>query len=717
MDPIDAAFDSLIAQGSAPWLVKRTGPHIIHRLGMDQPELINDTLPDGSMRLPRLDGTNIPGLVDNRGIACWYLPELRLLADEFEDVGFHFAATQTDQVTAENKPFNTAEMTFSFTRAMPLNIVELPDDAFIGVGDRQEVPDLTVTAVLALPITAQDGTTTDRILQCTVSDAASGNFFVTLHLTGDDVERAYVHFTRGGAAQLRVTATYSAYQNVVFPDPTFVLINDDTAIEALPAPPPQVEVDGVTFLLIGDGEHDSSPEAAAAPQVPPHLIRYFPVTAQIHRTIAVGKAFNTDTYRSRFTITAGDMTRPIIDTDDLTDFASARSEFRELTTLGDVQDRYPSLRRLFFGQVSGTVIAVPAAYGIVSGAKGVAARCDAIVDPSAITGCRFDFTFTLAPLVDPVDMAQLRADLTTVPEAAARTLQLTLPSGLDVRRSSTLDGFASGSAAFTDGIEPHTVAASVEITDTDTTPATTNVNLFLHQLATDGPTPLFGNLFIRVDDLLPQPVVAQAALNLRRTACSDELTATIAADPTPRASATNHGPFDLVMTRFAITGAAALRITALPDQVLSSGQSAILTTAVDDADSVEVSRTLALPSPLPKKQLLDLVAINTQVVDKLQHPLTVNATAVNFDADTITSIAIHFALTALPGLPIPTITLRPAHRVDFVHVAVPVTSAVTGLECTVSMTITDANGDTPVSLTHDFVTDPILIVTPGTLTP
>jgi hypothetical protein len=56
---------------------------------------------------------------------------------------------------------------------------------------------------------------------------------------------------------------------------------------------------------------------------------------------------------------------------------------------------------------------------------GLAATCDSVVDPSpgSTTRCRFHFTFTLAPLADPVDLAALAIDLTGIPEAAGRSLQ------------------------------------------------------------------------------------------------------------------------------------------------------------------------------------------------------------------------------------------------------------------------------------------------------
>ena len=50
--------------------------------------------------------------------------------------------------------------------------------------------------------------------------------------------------------------------------------------------------------------------------------------------------------------------------------------------------------------------------------------------PVTVTGCRFHFTFTVAPMADPVDMARLRADVPAIPEAAGRTLTLR-PEGID----------------------------------------------------------------------------------------------------------------------------------------------------------------------------------------------------------------------------------------------------------------------------------------------
>jgi len=155
----------------------------------------------------------------------------------------------------------------------------------------------------------------------------------------------------------------------------------------------------------------------------------------------------------------------------------------------------------------------------------------------------------------------------------------------------------------------------------------------------------------------------------------------------------------------------------LGDAVLASGQSTNLDVGADEVASVAVSRSMAVPAAVPSAQLLKYVRFNTTVVSELQHPLTVNATAVDFAGRGITGIGIAFSLTDSPALPIPALNLSPAHAIDFVHVQIPVDTAVTGLDCTVVLTIDDNTGQHTKTLDHDFTAEPILILTTNTITP
>jgi hypothetical protein len=678
----DAAFDEFIAAGLAPWLVARIGDGLLSAVSGEA------KLPENALDVPRLEGDFMPntlaGVPDE-----WFLPEFALVTEG--DPGFAFSVTQTGDVGEDGRPFNRATLELSLRAVAPDNL------AVIAVAEHfRPVPDLSLEPTLTVPVTAPDGSTQSQAVPGTATAAAGGGYVATFNLTGPVVQAAYVHLTQGGGAALKIMATYTGYQTAIITEP-------DTGF---PVQGPVFR--GFQFQLFGDG---TTPGPFEPVDPMPGVYWFFQVTAAFARTVPVGLAFDTDTYRSRFTITAKDMTRPIIDANDLDDFAGPRSEYRELTSLGDVAARYPSLRQLYFGQVSGTIVAVPAAYGIRRTAHGLLASCDSIVDdsPGTITGCRFHFTFTVCPMADPIDLAQLSADIPAIPEAAGRTLRVTLPAGLDARYPSSLDGFPAAVAAFSDGQEP-AVQVGADIADDQATPATTTVNLFLDQLAATGPAPLFGNVAIRLDDAFPQPVRTQLTLNLRQTADGDELTISGPAGNPPTAQATNAGPLDVVLHRFAAIAGPQVTVTPLGDRLLPAGTSTTLPGA-GAGTAVEVSRSLAVPSPLPKAAMFNYITFHTETVQEIQHPLTVNAAGLNFAAAGIATIGIQITMTASPGTPVPAMTLTASHPIDSVNVLVPVDSAVTGLDSTVALTLTGPAGQRTVSVSHDFVNDPILVLT------
>ena len=695
---MDAAFDEFIAAGGAPWIVRRAGQSVAAIGRTDGTDAIAGfDVPGGAPRLPRLDVAFSDGLLDDPGnAATWSIPEFAPLGGGTQDPAFLFAVTQkAGEVTRQGRPVNQATLTLSLLPALPGLLVSdapAPGDVL------QDAPGLQPVVTLSVPVTEADGTVRPRTVSGTVARQPEGRWQVTFSLPEGVVEAAYEHLTDLGGASLDVSATYNGLQLVRAFEP-------DTGF---PHPP---TFHGWLFVPFGDGQH-----SAALPAGDFFFHVFFPVTARYPvdpptRSLPLGLSFHSDAYRSRFTITTKEgVTRPIIDISDLTDFAAARSEYRELTSLGDVQTRFPTVRRLYLGQVSGTVVALPAAYGIVHGAAGVDAACDALVDPSSdLTGSRFQFTFTLAPAVDPIDFAGLDAALGGLPEAAGRTLRLTLPDGLDARHPSVLNGFPAATATFGDGVAAHTVQVSVGIADDHTTPALTSVNQFLAELCAAGPPPLSANLAVRLDDQFPEPVQAPGPLNLHRTAESDDLTVTVTPGSPPTAA--NRGPFDLVLHRAAALPQ--LTVTSLGDQVLAAGQTVTLPLAAG-ASSIAVARSLAVPTPIPRKTVLALVTFRTQTVQQVQHPLTVEA-AFDFAAAGVTALQVAFRLTEAPALTIPDLTLTAAHAIDFVHVLIPVDSAVTGLDTAVMLTITGPGGARAVTVHHDFVDDPILTLTDTTI--
>jgi len=449
---------------------------------------------------------------------------------------------------------------------------------------------------------------------------------------------------------------------------------------------------------------------------PEPVVSFVEVTDVEATTVPLGSSFAGDPFRSRYTITASGMTRAIVDVGDLRNFAAPRSEYRELTSLGPVPDRYPSLRSLYLGQVSGTVVAIPARYGIVRSSSGCLAQCDAIVDdsPNSLTGSRFEFMFTVAPVVDPLDLARLRADLATSPEAQGRALQVALPSGLDPRTAPTFSGPTAAEASVGDGPAPHTLVVAVSIKDEAASPAITGVNLFLHQLAA-AVTPMTGQVAIRLDDSFPAPVTTSIVLGLGTTADSDDLSVTI--DPAAGAvSVANAGPLALRLTGLVSSGTQGIAETAADIALAVGGKTQLGLPA--GAATVAVQRHLDLPDPMPQHSLFDYVHLEVQTIQSVQYPLGFNATAVNFAAASIAQIDLTLTLDDLPALAVPALTLTAPHRVDSVHVTVPIGAVVVGLSATVTITVTTADGSVRhFELHHDFLTDPIAVLTPADLAP
>ena len=74
-----------------------------------------------------------------------------------------------------------------------------------------------------------------------------------------------------------------------------------------------------------------------------------------------------------------------------------------------------------------------------------------------------------------------------------------------------------------------------------------------------------------------------------------------------------------------------------------------------------------------------------------------------------------FALVDAPAVTIAPLTLTASHPLDYTHALIPVASAITGLRATVALTLQSSTGARTVAVTHDFVDEPILVLTPMTL--
>ncbi|WP_207926019.1 hypothetical protein [Actinocrispum wychmicini] len=607
-------------------------------------------LPDMTTRVGNIfnDATN--------PVVQWYLPDFALPT---ENPSFAFDAKQSG-VDAAGDPFNEATVTFALR-------INDPDDVTAARADNPEIafqPIATYFTSVTLDLVRRAADGSDETLNAlaVAEQVDQSSVTVTVSLTGPDVVVAYDNLLQRGVATVTL---YTAYTAVT------------------PRADWEKQADGADYKWVTEG---------------------------VQTTIPIGATFSTDTYRSRYTITADGITRVIIDTNDLKDFARQRSEYRELTSLGQVSQKYPSLRHLFFGQVSGTVVAVPAAYGIVRSSAGTSARCEAVVDdsPGTLSGCRFKFAFTLAPAVDPIDLVRLSADVAAIPEAKNRTLRLALPAGLDPRHPPDLTGLSPADAAVIDGTEPQTLLLTATIADRDTTPAITDVNVFLHELAART-APLAGQVAVRLDDRYPAPVTTDAVLNLNTTVGTDDITVSGDEDFTSLVVA-NLGPLDLRLTAVADVGPTTEFGQSPLDIRLATHQ----TTRVDKPNGGTIMSTpvlrrcLDITPPLAPADLFRYVELHTLTVQSTQHPLSFNATSIDFVAADIRQLDVTVSLRDLPAVRVQPFTLTRDHRIDSVNVQVPVDAALRGLTATVSITVDQTRR---IVLDHDFLDQPVMIIT------
>lgn len=648
---------------------------------------------------------------------------------------FTFAAVQ-DGIDKSGNLTNHATLTFTVTEPDAADVAAVRAQADQTV---KPVPPITTEVTYHLGFVNDDGSPGVTDIPATAEPRPDGALVVSVALFGPQVVQA-AHALMDPTAvpsSLTVQRSYSAWQQTqlygpIDPHPPRRfperVITTDSPISAerladarllaeppaAPAPVDAAPVRGIdrnlmvslpalrsSFLL-------ANIERAA---VTPSTTRWLVTTATSVQEVPVGPAFAGDAARGRYTLTIGGQLHPLTGPGDLTSFTHPVSEYRELTSLGDVPAKFPSLRALYVGQQSGRVVAIPQRYAIVRGHDGLQARCDAVIDGGAesLSGCEFTFAFTVQPDVSPVDYALLGQALTTCPEATTLPLQLTLPSGLDSRTPP-----AASPIAVLNGSDPFTLTATITVRDQPDLPAVTAANLVLAQLAADGPSPLATTLAVRLDDAYPTPVETALVLNIRDTAPGADLALSATADVPARLQITNACPYPEVLVRGLGAGGG---IVDLGRQVLAPA--ADVTVAVDPAVTATlpaIERTLQVPSPLPGSDIGSYVTLNVDQVQEVQHAIVVNGAALHFSADGLTSLDIAFTLDDDPQLGVPGFTLQDGHVADSTHVLIPVVMVVSGLATTVSLTKHTAAGpQPPITLAHDFVSEPILVLTPDLL--
>lgn len=633
----------------------------------------------------------------------WYLPALVPVDDI--DAAFAFAAVQ-DGISSSGVPYNTGSLTLKLKKSVPLDVSaaqgQRPRATF------QEIPIITLDVALVL-VSKNDQTGADQesIITGQADLQADSTWLLSFgNIIGNTVIIAYENLMVGGGAFLSLTLIYSEWKSI--PKPGFA-VNSIFHLIA-PQPPPFQPILPTPQILVSPVLHAAEQYPGPTPSSQTIFIQ---MTGQTVLNPALALKYSAGPYLQKYTITAGGSTRPILDITDLNSFKARRSEFSEFTKLVDIPK---SFSQLYLGEISRTIVAIPRAYGIILGSSGCAALCQALVDTSqnSANGCRFNFTFTIAAVYDPVDLLQLSRDLAGISDVKDCTL--TLPSGLDTRSPLVCNNTFINTFSLSNGLNPHSFLLSIGIADSadGTIPAVVGVNLFLQQLGSSVDTPLFGSFGIQLDDNYSPPVVSTLILNLHATSGTDDITVT-AGTTAATADISNNTEFILQFNHYAFNGPNGLPPTPL-NQTVPVGQAVnvVLPPGVD-AYSLVVDRTLALASPVATADLVHYLTFQSQDVQQVKYLLAVNASGVNFTTMGISNINIQIALTELPKLQIQPLIVGPTHFIDNTEIMIPLDSAVTSLVASLSLTITKSQVTETVVLTNDFIQTPIFVLTDSAL--
>lgn len=669
--------------------------------------------------LPLLGSRNGNLFVGNDAARHWYLPAFALQADV--DPGFAFAATQTGQDAAGN-PFYVASLKLRLSKSQPDDVAAFakanPTAAL------EEIPLDSLRAVLSSAYTGSDGTEQWRTLEGSVGDLGNGEVLLTFApILGPAVLGAYQDLVTFGKARIDLSGSWKALSPrgvIRWPLPRFAA----AARELVPPPAATSQRPAVaaTMLRIDpddtrDLPHDPRRFIRVPPPSPPP-----PILLQINQnwtaSLPLALKYKQDGYQLKYTVsTDGAQPRPIRDAGDLRDFDRGASEFVELKQLGPINGRYASIARAYYGVLSRSIVVIPARYAIARSSAGCAAQCFAVVDssPASVSRSKFEFDFTLAPDVSPIDLLLFARDVAQCAELAGYKDNIRMPRALQEGTLSVLQtSFVTQAQFSASGLDANAFRLTASVVDADAqTPAVAYANMVIAQLnpGNNSGQGLVGKLNLQLDDAYVQPVLAPFVLNFTRTAGSADEFAIRIDDGAGQLVLTNVSTLDLQLSRYAFIVDGTLSVTPCA-ACLAAGASLTLALPAQRANLQFVAEAqLALPESLTKADMARLLSIKAVDVQQTQYVIAISAGGVDFSV--IESVRAVVTFDSLPGVAPPALTLTSDVRAGSASLVVPIENAVFALPGTVQLAIKYSDrsrADAKATLQHDFTDQPVLVL-------
>jgi hypothetical protein len=480
---------------------------------------------------------------------------------------------------------------------------------------------------------------------------------------------------------------------------------------------------GPPFRIVGVGDMDGNGKADIIWYNEPSSIP-LPTTATIAYPIVLDTKYALELYLSKYTITAGVNSRAIVDINDLRDYNVRQSEFRELHSLGDVSQRYPSIARLFLGLLSRVIVAIPSRYVIYRDNHSCAASCQVLLDSGAgNNAAKFQFDFLLESDISPLDLAQLAQEIRS--QSGLKDCILTTPSLLKSSGASTLNTLFKSSSTLAPGSIPHTFALSVEITDAGlNSPAIANGNALIHQLCAPHEPYLSGIVDLCLDNVLPDLIQVPVVLNFKATEGTDGLSAAV--NSTGQAiQLLNRSIFDLQLNRYALCLGDTLDVFSF-NRVIKSGQTLNLPlpstrTGTIDAQSLNVlvESELAFDgAPTMDALLRYLNILNVQDVQNIRCMIGINAGAIGFIKRGIAGLDVQISFTDMPQVAPVNMTLSANTSMASAGVPIPIQTLLGTLRGTILFAIRYLDSTKPVehvTVQNDFLQQPLFVLTDAAL--
>lgn len=651
----------------------------------------------------------------------WFLPSYQPAADI--DASFSFAASG-GAAGNDGNPYYQATITLTLDKIEPPDVT-----AYRAANPSLQLQEIPLTGLsVSLTTTANDpqtGHAQQSVYTATVASNPDGSLTLTFGpIVGAYVLVAYSNLQIGGAT-LSLSAQFEVWrvQRVFHPIWPPIRVIGTPVLAGQPHPLPQAAIEPVGTPIFAPGRPPTRfplPEPRPPQPQPVPAPIYVTASDPYALTLPMAQKYAAPGYARAYTITDTNGVRPITSINDLKNFNSSGSDFSEFTALGDVTGQFPSFSRLYIGAVSRTIIAVPAAYGIVRSKEGTAAQCQALLDATAggSGAAKFQFAFVLGAVVSQFDLFALQAALAANPQSQNCTL--VLAQRLDTSQPMTLSTPFQSSVTYTAGLQANTFQLDVDITDGSVTgSAVANANLFLNQLSTTVEPYLSGSFGIVLDDAYPHPVIASVVVNLNDTSGSDELSYSVAADGSA-IQLINVSPLDLEVSRYAVVSGTNAPAESLNQKILAQETFTLSDKASSTGVALLVDRTLALENPFTKQALQRYVAFITQDVQSVNYEIGIVANGVNFAAMGIAEIDIAITIPSLPAVAVPNSMLTSLSLASNTVINLPIQNAITSLSAVIAFTVKPVDttkANVQFTVTNDFVDQPVYVLESSSIPP